>query len=211
LRAASSAAVEQECLVTLLPSLRRTTLTGAILLALALGSAACGGGDADTTDDPSETPTSSTPTVTPTPTEEPLSAFEDRPQVKALRSWAAAATRDLNARRHTFPTARQFEVDTAKVRSDVAKSWQEDFDKYYPGPLPLTPIAVAGSGRRSVITTCVIASGFALTKKGGKPAEKRHVIATEFTMAKQSGTWLLAGILAGTADCDGVKIKGVEW
>jgi hypothetical protein len=214
-RAASSAAVdEQEHRVTSYPSARRTTSLGAVLLVLALGATACGGDDAEATDDPTESVSTSatpTPTPTPTPTAAPLSPFEGRPPVKALRSWADAAARDVNARQHDFPTARQFQVDTAKVRSDVAFSWQQDFDKYYPGPLPFSPIAVSGAKRQSRVTTCVMSAGFSLKKQGGQPAEKREVIPVVFTMAKQSGTWLLAGIAGGTADCAGVTVKGVQW
>jgi hypothetical protein len=102
-------------------------------------------------------------------------------------------------------------VDTDKVRHDVAVSFQEEFDKYFPGPLPFTPVAVTGSPRRAGVTTCVLGAGFALDKPGGKPAEKREVISVVFTVAKQGGTWLLAGIVQGTADCGGVRIKGVQW
>jgi hypothetical protein len=211
--AALSAAVEKQgCRVTRSSSARRTTSLGAVLLVLALGAAACGSGDdPKTTDDPTETASvTASPTPTTTPTAEPLSPFEDRPQVKALRAWAAAATQDLNARHRDFPAARTFEVDTQKVRKDVAFSFHEDFDKYYPGPLPFTPVAVTG-GRRATVSTCVLGAGFALDKPGGTPAEKREVISTVFTMAKEHGTWLLAGIVAGTADCGGVRIKGVQW
>jgi hypothetical protein len=199
---------------------RRTTNLGAVLLTLALAASACGGSKADATDEPGKTvsaTTSVTPTPTPTPTPTlapaaaPLSRFEGRPQVKTLRAWANAAARDLNARRRDFPTARRFEVDTAKVRSDVATSWHEDFDKYYPGPLPFTPISVSGSGRQAAVSTCDFSAGFSLRKPGGKPAEKREVIPVVFTMAEQGDTWLLAGIARGSADCAGVSVTGVRF
>jgi hypothetical protein len=202
--------------VTTSPSRRRTTLAAAVLAVLALGASACGGADPKASDDPTTTPpTSVAPTPTPTPTvtpsQAPQSPFEDRPQVKALRSWADAATRDVNARHHDFPTARQYQVDSDKVRHDVEFSWQQDFDKYFPGPLPFTPMAVSGSKGQSRVTTCVLGAGFSLKKEGGRPAEKRQVIPVVFTMAKQHGTWLLAGIAGGTADCGGVKIEEVHW
>lgn len=198
----------------------RATGPVAALAALALTASGCGGTGAKATDDPttsasvSTTPTpTTTPTSTPTttPTAAPLSPFEDKAPVEALRSWAAAATRDVNERHRDFSLARRFQVESAKVRSDVSTSWHEDFDKYFPGPLPFTPIAVAGGGSRATITVCAVASGFSLTRQGGKPAEKRTVIPVVFTMARQRGTWLLAGIVAGTADCSGVKIKEVPW
>jgi len=215
-RAAWSVAAEkQEARVTPSPSRRRTTLSAAVLLVLALGVSACGGDDSPKADEPSDSPTTAsatpTPTPTPTPTQAPLSPFEDRPQVQGLRAWAAAATQDVNARAREFPTARKLEVDTDKVRSDVSISFHEEFDKYFPGPLPFTPVAVTGSGRHAVVSTCVIGSGFALTKQGGPRAEKRKVIPVVFTMAKEHSSWLLAGIVAGTGDCGGVKVKGVQW
>jgi hypothetical protein len=215
-RVGSSAAEPEEAAVTIPPSRRRTTAAGVLLVALALGASACGGGDADASDKPTKTASTSasaspTPTPTPAATPDPLSPFEDRPPVKALRSWADAAVRDVNARQHEFPTARQFQVDTDKVRHDVEFSWQQDFDKYFPGPLPFTPIAVSGSKGQARITTCVLGAGFSLKKQGGQPAEKRQVLPVVFTMAKQGGAWLLAGIVGGTADCSGVKIKEVQW
>ena len=215
-RVAPSAIENQEHHVPASPSPRRMSVLGAVLVVLALTASACGGDDADASDKPSESNTSSatptpTPVATPTPTEAPLSPFEDRPQVQALRSWADAAARDVNARQRDFPTARQFQVDTDKVRSDVSVSWREDFDKYYPGPLPFTPIAVAGSKGESRVTTCVLSQGFSLKKQGGPPAEKREVIPVVFTMAKEGGAWRLAGIVGGTADCDGVQIEEVQW
>jgi hypothetical protein len=210
--AALSAAVEKQgCRVTRSSSARRTTSLGALVLVLGLGVAGCGD-DAKATDDPTETAsTSATPTPTPTPTAAPLSPFEDRAPVKTLRSWAAAVTQDINERHRDFPAARAFEVDTKKVRHDVAVTFQEEFDKYYPGPLPFTPVSVTGSGRRATVTTCVIGAGFALNKAGGVPAEKREVISVVFTLAKEQSSWLLSGIVLGTADCGGVKIKGVQW
>ncbi|MGY2876655.1 hypothetical protein ACVW00_003845 [Marmoricola sp. URHA0025 HA25] len=202
--------------MTASPSQRRTSTLAAVLAAVALTVSACGGGDTPASDKPTgstSTSASPTPTTTPTPspTEAPLSAFEDRPPVQALRSWADAAVRDVNARKHDFPTARRFQVDTDKVRSDVAFSWQQDFDKYFPGPLPFTPVAVSGSKRQARVTTCVLGAGFSLKKPGGKVAEKRQVLPVVFTMAKQHGTWLLAGIVGGDADCSGVTIKEVRW
>lgn len=199
---------------------RRPRLSVAVLVVVGVLASACGGGDADssgTPATPAETHTTQTPAATPSPTSAPtttvtpLSRFEDRPEVQALRSWAAASAQDVNARHHDFPLARQFQVDSADVRKDVAFSWHEDFDKYYPGPLPFTPVAVSRSGRRSEVTACVIGTGFSLTKPGGKRAEKRGVIATMFTMVKQGDSWLLAGIVAGTADCKGVRIAPVPW
>ena len=183
-------------------------------MAVALTASACGGDDAKATDKPTESTSTSaapTPTATPTPTEDPLSPFEDRPEVVALRSWADAAARDVNAGQRDFPTARQLQVDTEKVRSDVSVSWREDFGRYYPGPLPFTPVAVSGSKRESRVTTCVLSAGFALKKQGGQPAEKREVIPVVFTMARQGGAWLLAGIVGGTADCGGVQVEEVQW
>jgi hypothetical protein len=206
--------------VTLSTSRVRSSASGvAIIVVIAILGSACGGGDARTSAKPSVPPSTraATPTPTPTPTPAPTAAatpvsrFEDRPEVQALRSWAAAATRDVNARHHRFPTARQFQVDSANTMSDVATSWRQEFDKYFPGPLPFTPIEVSRSGRRSVVTTCVTSAGFSLRKPGGQPAERHAVIPVVFTMARQGDSWLLADIVGGTADCKGVQIAPVPW
>ncbi len=197
--------------------------THAVLLALLLGASACGvdhqpqavDGPSDDHDqrvsgaDIHAERADTTPSAT--PTRPPLSSFEGTPQVKALRAWAAAAVRDVNARREDFPLAQVHEVDTFEVRNDVGVSFQEEFDKYFPGPLPFTPVAVKRSGDQTVISTCVIGSGFALTKRGGPPAEKLSVVPVAFTMARQGSRWLLAGILAGSGRCDRVTVQPRLW
>jgi hypothetical protein len=212
-RAVSSAAEKQEPRVTPSPSRRRASSLGAVLVTVALSVSACGGDDAEASDKPTR-PAATSATPTPDPTQSaaptPASPFEDRAEVRALRGWADAVTLDVNARERDFPSAQRFEVDTDKVRADVEATFQHEFDKYYPGPVPFTPISVKGKGRRSTVTACTVGAGFALKRPGGPPAEKREVIPIVFTMAKQKGSWLLAGILLGKADCGGVRIEEVQ-
>jgi hypothetical protein len=213
-RAASSAAVEkQESRVTPSPSRRRTTLSAAVLLVLALGASACGGNDdPKTTDDPSQTASATptpTPTPTPSPTPTPLSPFEDRPQVQALRSWAAAVGQDINAHDPSMPRSARYETDHGQEA--IPQYAAEDMQLYYPGPAPFTPVAVTVSGRSATVSVCWMSQGWAEDPTTHKRARKRKVDPAAMTMRKEHGTWLLDDLRYAKVDCSGVIVKGVHW
>ena len=196
-----------------------TALATALVSGLLLVLTGCGGsGDGGsaakaTTPSPSAasstSPTPSpTPSASPTPTT-PLSRFEGRPEVKALRAWAAAGARDVDAHQRSMPRARRF--DTAHGHPDTTSSFRRDFDKYYPGPLPFTPVRVRRTGTTSKVWTCVTGAGFSLTRPGGPVAEEPHKVAAVFTLRHVQGAWLVDDIAAARLRCAGVPITPVEW
>jgi hypothetical protein len=184
-------------------------------MALSLGATACGGGGEDATDTPSSTPstTSATPTPTPTttatPAAEPLSVFEDRPEVVSLRAWAVAQSQDINHGDRQMPRAAQLE--TPHGRQVVPGYAAGDMGLYYPGPLPFTPVAVKSSGGKATISTCWWSEGWAQDKASHKPARKKQVVPAIVQMRRTGGRWLLDDVTPGSADCHGVKVKGVRW
>jgi len=185
---------------------------GVLATLLAVSLTACGGGSSG--DDPTSSPTPAPTTAAPSPTAAPttaapLSRFEGQPPVKVLRAWAAAAAKDINARSHGLARARAYELPSGYT--DFNYTVRKEFDKYYPGPFPFTPVAVTRHGRTAQITTCLWAEGFALKHKGGPRAEKHGVVGALFTARKVGGAWKLADIAAATVDCSGVTIKGVTW
>lgn len=195
------------------PFARRTTLAGAILLALALVLSACGGDDGPvTTDYPTETaPTSTSPTPTPTPTAAPLSPFEDRAPVKAARAWAVAMAKSVNARDKSLaavaPLATSRGLDLSK---DLA---EEDIDAnlFRPGPQPFTPVNVQITKRVARLNTCYLTYGWALDRKTQRPAEERKVEAIVLEMRRVGGQWKFEYGQQGTGDCKGVRITRVRW
>ncbi|HET6166187.1 MAG TPA: hypothetical protein VFE07_05120 [Marmoricola sp.] len=196
------------------PSIRRTTSTGAILLALALGAGACGGSDdpKTTTDDPtSSTSVTPTPTPTPTPTAAPLSPFEDKAPVKALRTWFTAAAKAVNDRERSYASV--VPLVTSQGMSLTKTYTRDDMEHGYllPGPEPFTPVSVRVRSGVAAISGCLLNRGWSVDRKTGKPVRKREVVAAVFEMRKVAGTWKFDRYYAGTADCAGVRVRGVRW
>ena len=193
----------------------RVVAAGA-LLALGLGSSGCGGSSNAIADagktasvSPSAASTSASPSPTKKPKAEPLSRFEGDPAVKVARAWAAAVARDINARSHSLARARKYELSSDNPH--FAYSVYEEFDKYYPGPVPFTPVAVTRDGASRKVTTCLWAGGFARTRRGGPRATKHSIVGIEFTARRAAGSWKLTDVLGATVDCAGVKVEGVLW
>ncbi|RNM14968.1 hypothetical protein [Nocardioides pocheonensis] len=197
---------------------RATALCG-ILAALALLASACGGSDAQSSDGPSTTvSTSAAPTPTPSPTatpsEEPLSAFEGRPQVQALRAYFAAVGQAVNAGDRTLgtvaplATAAGLESTRGAVKGDLEHGY------HWPGPEPFTPTAVRSSRGSATVSTCMLSTGWSVDAKTGKTVggrKARSVKPILVDLKKVAGTWKVDAILLGTGDCASVTIKEVRW
>jgi hypothetical protein len=212
-REASSAAVEQQGYrVTTSPSSRRTTVTGAALLALALGVTACGSDDPKVTDDPSETvSTSTSPTPTPTPTETPLSPFEDKAPVKALRAWTTAAAKAVNDHERSLASVRPLVTDQGMTMTEYFTKDDLEHGYQLPGPQPFTPVSVRTRGATATLNVCLQNKGWSVDPKTGKTVNKRKVSAAVFELRKVGGAWKFDRYYAGTADCAGVTVQGVQW
>lgn len=202
--------------MTTSPSHRRTTMLGAVLVAVALTVSACGGDDAEASDKPtkaastSATPTSTpTPTAAPTPTEAPLSPFEDKAPVKAARAWADEAGKAVNAHDKSLSSLTHV---TDHGRTRMAAVLETDLREGFtwPGPQPFTPVNLRVRGKAATISACALAKGWSLGKSG-KPVNAREVKAYVFQMKKVGGRWLLDDLYSGTGDCAGVRVKGVKW
>lgn len=200
------------------PSPRRTTLAGAVVLALALGATACGGGgDPKTTDDPTQTATTSlsaTPTPTPTPTVEPLSPFEDRPEVKALRAYFVAVGRAVNARDRDLSSIAAFVTPAGLAATRPAVAGDIEHGYLWPGPEPFTPVAVRSRKGKATVSTCLLTVGWSVDRKTGKQVFKpkeRKIGSVLFDMVRSRGAWKVDKVVFATGDCSSVKVKGVRW
>ena len=193
----------------------RLTAGAAVLAMGVLGTvlSGCGGSSDDpgpsasTSVSPSAAPTTATPSPTKPPKAKPLSRFEKRPQVKVTRQWAVAYARDINARQYHLPRSAAFETEHGRtVVPNIDKS---DMGLHFPGPLPFTPVAVSGSGAGAQVTICLWEQGWG--QKHGKPAGKKKIGPAVFLMKKVAGAWRVDDLQVATADCSGVRIKGVRW
>ena len=200
------------------PSRRTRAALLAAPIATAMLLAGCGGGDDDPapatspTPTPSETATSTpTPTTSPTPPATPASAFEDKPQVQVIRRWAAAAATDFNNSDRKMAASRVFLTKAAvpRFRADVMG---EDFDKDYPGPIPLTPVAMKARGTSAQVFACLQSQGWGVDRKTGRPAERTQIMGAEFDLVRSKGTWVIDHLydVTDSVDCKGVKVEGVR-
>lgn len=187
-------------------------LTG---LALCLVLTGCGGSDpqvvAPQSDPPSPTPSSATPTTAPTaaPTQEPLSPFESRRPVQAARKFLAANGRAINARDPSMKELAPFVVPGVLGRFyGYAKA---DFGRYYPGPLPFTPVAVRVSGSSASLPGCLWTAGWAQKRSTRLPDEKRAVTPVNVSLRKLGASWKVADVRVRQGSCKGVAVKGVAW
>jgi hypothetical protein len=220
--AGSSHAVhdQQEHHVTRSPShrgtsIRRTSLLGAVLLAAALTASACGGDDADATDKPTTRSTSASPTPsatpTPTPTEAPLSPFEAKPQVRALRAYMVAVGQALNSGDYAMHSVSGFTTSAGHQATLGAVDFDIKHRYNWPGPEPFTPTAVRSRGGSATVSTCIQTDGWSVNPKTGKTIGRRTIGAISFGMQKGGGRWRVDSITTGAGDCASVAVKEVRW
>lgn len=187
-----------------------------VAAALAAGSlAGCGGGSTPDSAPPAtvSATVSSTPSpsesATPTSTPEPLSPFENEAPVKVLRKWAAAYARDVNAHRSDLKSAQQYESPSGITVLPATAT--NDLGLHYPGPLPFTPVDVKVAGHKAEVAVCVWGHGFAVDPKTNRPGQKKEIFPSTFEMSHHGRRWLVDNAVNGSADCGGVKVKGVTW
>jgi hypothetical protein len=198
----------------------RAALGAGLTAVLALGVSACGGSDAKATDEPTATAsTSATPTPTPTPTPapspaptaEPLSPFEDKAPVKAARAFVAAAAQAVNSGDRSLAAVAPLTTNHgfAQARDYFTK---DDLTHGYhlPGPQPFTPVSVQVRGSVAKLNICLQNQGWSIDPKTSKTVNRRKVSPAVFEMRKVKGAWKFDRYYSGTADCAGVKVRGVQ-
>lgn len=187
------------------------TAVPAVAVALALAVSGCGA-EEESHAEPGPVGSSTEPSAAATPTQEssagaePLSDYEDAPQVQVARKFAAAIGRDISAGDKDLPRTDKYLSAQGRKRLPVHAA--EDLGTTYPGPLPFTPVAVRGDGD---IVTCMWTKGWGQDPKTGEPAAERLIAPIRIDMEKAKGTWKVANLYTSTADCAGVEVRGVKW
>lgn len=179
-----------------------------LLTACGGGSDAAGPSSSSTT--PSSTTTTSPPsttTTTATPTAPPLSPFEDKASVVALRAWALAVAQSTTANDKAMKAV--VPLATAAGLADSKIASESDMGLVYPGPLPFTPTTVTESGSIANIKACVQAGGWGLDPKTKLPTGSRSIIAADFGLKLTGGAWKLNSVVEGSHSCAKVVVKGV--
>jgi hypothetical protein len=150
--------------------------------------------------------------ATPTPTPKPrLSRFEGGPQVRALRRWAAAYGKAINAGDTAYPTMRPLMTDTG-FQGLVKYLAPDDEGLHYPGPLPFTPTAVQGAAAAATVPACTWVQGWAQNPASKRPARPKQIAPSRFTLERVGGKWKVSGFYIDEGNqCARITVKGVTW
>jgi hypothetical protein len=193
---------------------RTSGALAAVLLALTPVLVACGGnGEPEAEPSPTEETTSASPTSSPSPTKtgQPLSEFEDRAPVKAARKWAALLGRGVNkgddSMRTVAPWATPSGVDVS------ARFPAEDLENgnRWPGPQPFTPVRVSSKSGKARVVTCLQTKGWSVDPKTDEKVRARKIEPAVIELVRAGKRWKVAALYSGSADCQGVKVRGVKW
>jgi hypothetical protein len=164
----------------------------------------------DTSQDTVSTPPSDSPS--PPPTTGPSSPEPTGPAphvtdpgVQALRAWAAAAARTVNAGH--YDSAALDKLMTARFRQHMKAVLGNSVGFRYPGPIPFTPKSVHPSANQRQIDVCFVSSGYAVSKKTGKPKGNLQVTPLDARVRRANGRWLVAALYNGSFSCRGVQIR----
>jgi hypothetical protein len=184
---------------------------GALLVS---GLAACGGDDKAAEDQPvaassvTSATTSATPSATPSPspTLKPLSRFEDEPQVKVARRWAAGVARATTAGDRSARAIKPFTTPQGWKRMQGYMA--EDMGRLYPGPLPFTPLGVRTTGASGRIPMCIWVGGFTLDPKTKQPDKAPRIVGADLTLKKLGGRWKVDDLLFQDFSCKKTVVKG---
>ena len=153
---------------------------------------------------PATTPPPSTPTLTgSTPT--PTPPHQTDPGVKALRAWAAAAARAVNAGH--FDSSALDKLMTAGFRHHMKAVLGNSLGYRYPGPIPFTPKSVHVSGSTERQIDCVRQQWVCRIEKDGQPKGKLQVTPLDARVRRTNGHWLVAALYNGSFSCHGVHIR----
>lgn len=115
----------------------RLRRTSGVLVAVLIAVLVACGGDEEPEARSSPTPESSSATPTPSPgpttTEKPLSRFEDRPQVEAMRKWAVRAGKAVNNGDRAMESTSAWA--TPSGASAASAAYQDDLENGYTWPV----------------------------------------------------------------------------
>lgn len=193
---------------------RARLLLGAVTITVLLGVSACGdGGDPAASGSPTPT-TSTAPATSASPTKKPkppLSPFEDRAPVKALRRWAVLVPKAVDRGQRDLALARSTMTPHGLRLARSAETDDLAHHYYLPGPQPFTPVRVEVSGDRADVSTCYLNYGWSEDRRTHRPVHHRQVVSAVMVMKRVGRSWRWDGPQTGVADCKHVKIPEVKW
>lgn len=180
----------------------------ATLAVAAIGLSGCGNDGATAADGPTSVPVATTTPASPTTaTSAPLSRFEDRAPVQALRRWAVLMEHAVNRRDTSLHSLAP--VATPSGITLLRRVFASDLRHGYtwPGPQPFTPTRVTVSGKTATVSLCLELSGWSQDRRHGRAIHKRAVSPGVFTMVRRGSAWKLDDAATGSFSCSHVKVS----
>jgi hypothetical protein len=128
------------------------------------------------------------------------------PGVQALRAWAAEAARTVNAGH--YDSAALDKLMTPAFRQHMKAVLGNSLGYRYPGPIPFAAKSVDASAQNQrQIDVCFVSSGYAVSKKTGKPKGHVQIAPLDARVRRANGHWLVAALYNGSFSCRGVHIR----
>ncbi|HWU24045.1 MAG TPA: hypothetical protein VN088_21095 [Nocardioides sp.] len=159
------------------------------------------------------TPTVATTSASPKPTATatPLSPFEDRAPVEALRTWGAAAGRAVD--RHDTRLVALRSVTTPAGHGVSLQLFHTDLTRGYrwPGPQPFTPTKVDVHGDVASVVGCFMTSGWSVRPSTHQRIGKRTVDSFRVGLRRSGGRWLFDSVAPEPGTCKKVVVREVLW
>lgn len=192
----------------MLPTRGAAALLAAVLvLATACSTDGAGGATGGGTPSSSGSPTGAGPTGPP-PSADP--DVLDRPEVRAVEQWAAGYARAVNRSDQRF--ASTTELATPGGRGWMERNARSEWGRYFPGPLPVTPLSVRRvDDTHREVTACVTVSGWTWASRTSRRARSREVIGATVRMVRTSGRWRFDGMSGVDLGCAGVDARPRRW
>lgn len=198
--------------------MRPRSVSCALLAAAAVLVAGCSSGSLPA---PSPLPASVRPTtasvspspssVAPTSSAARLSPYEADPAVIATRRWMAQAARTVNSGK--FDDAALNALMTPTLAATMKNVLGSDVGRYYPGPIPFLPLAVASSSPTTRgMRLCVVGTGFARNAKTQKAAAPLKVVPIDAAAELGGGVWRVNQLNNSSAfSCATVRVPMPTW
>lgn len=151
-------------------------------------------------------PAAPAPTTADVPDE---SRLRTRPEWRAVQQWAAAYAEIVNAGDGTQSAAKN-----AMTREGLERMrfyTQQDWGRYFPGPLPITVTKIGKPSGDGVtwVQACAWMRGWSQASATDPQRDEREITPVKLGLKRKGDDWLVDGMSNGKAGtCDGVRVEG---
>jgi hypothetical protein len=134
--------------------------------------------------------------------------LRQRPETRAIHEWAIAYSEIVNEGDESASAAKRLMTKDGLERMQFYV--QEDWDRYFPGPLPITVTKIRKPQNGITwVQACAWMRGWSQASETDQQREEREITAVEIGLVKTDGDWLVDGMSNGTdGTCANVTVEG---